>query len=515
MLFNSYEFLFAFLPVTLVLLYVLGARSTKMATAWLAIASLFFYSFKIHEYIFLLLASVTFNFFMGMFLSRRFENGSPQSRKALMIAGVGGNLLLLGYFKYAIFSMGLANDVLGTSFALPNIILPIGISFYTFTQIAFLVDCSRGEVKEYNFLSYLLFVTYFPHLIAGPILHHKEMMQQFESKTAFKFCSENMSVGLTILAIGLLKKCIFADGIAPHADSFFNAANTPGFSPDLISAWIGALCYTLQLYFDFSGYSDMAIGLSRMCGVSMPINFNSPYKSLSIIDFWRRWHLTLSRFLRDYLYIALGGNRKGEARRHINLFLTMLLGGLWHGAATTFVVWGALHGAYLIINHFWRGFAKGAWTKTTTYRSAAWLVTFIAVVIAWVFFRATNLDAAGRILAAMAGHNGVAIPVGIALKLGLSAAYLKGFGVGIAMIGSTDLVKAILWILVLLLIATRLPNTQNFMRKWRHALGQPDANEAGKLYWMPTRTWACFTAILLLAAILSLAQVSNFLYFQF
>jgi alginate O-acetyltransferase complex protein AlgI len=515
MLFNSYEFLFAFLPITLGLLYVFGARSSKMAAVWLAIMSLFFYSFKIHEYIFLLLASVTFNFLVGMFLSRQFGNAGAQTQKIVMVVGLSGNLLLLGYFKYAIFSVQLANDILNTSLAIPNIILPIGISFYTFTQIAFLVDCSRGEVKEYNFLNYLLFVTYFPHLIAGPILHHKEMMQQFEAKTAFKFSSENMSVGLTILAIGLLKKCIFADSIAPYADNFFNSANDPNFAPDLLAAWIGALCYTLQLYFDFSGYSDMAVGLSRMCGVSMPINFNSPYKSQSIIEFWRRWHLTLSRFLRDYLYIALGGNRKGAARRHLNLFLTMLLGGLWHGAATTFVVWGALHGTYLIINHFWRSIAKRAWTTTPIYRCTAWLITFIAVVFAWVFFRASSLDAAWNIVAAMVGANGIGIPSGIAVKLGLSAEFLQSFGISITMIGSADVVKAVIWILILLVISTQFPNTQHFMRKWQHALGQPDSNLAGRLYWAPTRTWACFTALLLVAGILSLAQVSNFLYFQF
>ena len=291
--------------------------------------------------------------------------------------------------------------------------LPLGISFFTFQKIAYLVDAYRGEVRAGGFLSFALFVTFFPQLIAGPIVHHSEVIPQFGQKSTYRPNLDNLSMGIGIFVLGLAKKTVLADSIATYATPVFRAAQA-GADPTLFEAWGGALAYTFQLYFDFSGYSDMAIGLALMFNIRLPINFNSPYKATNIIDFWRRWHITLSRFLRDYLYIPLGGNRHGVARRYANLMLTMLLGGLWHGAGWTFIVWGGLHGIFLVINHFWHALGVGSATtsgaRPGSDGSAARTITFLAVMVAWVFFRAEDFDAATRILAGMAGLNGVQLP---------------------------------------------------------------------------------------------------------
>lgn len=265
-----------------------------------------------------------------------------------------------------------------------NIILPIGISFYTFTQIAFLVDTYQEKVNEYRFIHYLLFVTYFPHLIAGPVLHHKEMMPQFADSRIYKFSTTDFAVGLTIFCIGLAKKVLIADNLAPYANPLFSGAD----APSLFIAWGGVLAYTFQLYFDFSAYSDMAIGLSRLFGVKLPLNFNSPYKATNISEFWGRWHMTLSRFLMDYLYIPLGGNRTGIIRRYRNLITVMLLGGLWHGAGWNFVIWGGLHGVYLIIHHGWGKLSEllNFPVNLVLWRLTATSITFLSVCFAWVFF---------------------------------------------------------------------------------------------------------------------------------
>ncbi|MDB5413819.1 MAG: hypothetical protein JWR10_2154 [Rubritepida sp.] len=318
------------------------------------------------------------------------------------------NLIVLAYFKYYLFFAAEISRAAGFDVNIATIYLPIGISFYTFTQIAFLVDTYHDKVKELNFIHYLLFVTYFPHLIAGPILHHAEMMQQFRTKSIYRLKAENISVGLTIFIIGLFKKVVLADGIAPFVGPIFDAPAGAA-APGMAAAWVGALAYTLQLYFDFSGYSDMAIGLSRMFGIILPLNFASPYKAESIIEFWRRWHMTLSRFLRDYLYFALGGSHRGTARRYANLFITMLLGGIWHGAGWTFLLWGAVHGVLLTLNHAFRAVAGGtrpASARPAWIRAAFVLGTFILVTMAWVLFRAPDVTAAFRILSSMVGWHG-------------------------------------------------------------------------------------------------------------
>jgi D-alanyl-lipoteichoic acid acyltransferase DltB (MBOAT superfamily) len=370
-------------------------------------ASLFFYGWWDARFVGLLLGSIVFNYGAGYLIGHRFLN----KPKLLTACAIISNLILLGYFKYANFFIENLNHLAGSALMTAEFILPLGISFFTFTQIAFLVDTYQGKVKEYNFIHYTLFVTYFPHLIAGPVLHHKEMMPQFAKPSTYRFSYENLLVGLTIFFIGLFKKVVAADGIAKYASPVF-AAHSSGMELTFLDAWGGALCYTLQLYFDFSGYSDMAIGLSRLFGVTLPLNFHSPYKSVNIIEFWRRWHMTLSHFLRDYLYIPLGGNRKGNVRRHLNLLLTMLLGGLWHGAGWTYVLWGGLHGCYLVINHGWQALHKRFRHKppAKSLHALSVLVTFLAVVVAWVVFRADNINTATAILKAMAGMNGFALP---------------------------------------------------------------------------------------------------------
>jgi alginate O-acetyltransferase complex protein AlgI len=395
MLFNSYQFIFLFLPIVLAGYFALGRVGNLAPVIWLALASLAFYSASNFAFVLLLLGSVAFNYLVGLALiSGRLSSGL---RFAVLTTGVAGDLLLLGTFKYAGFVAANLNAMFSTGLTV-DILLPVGISFYTFTQIAFLVDAYRGHVARYALPHYALFVTYFPHLIAGPILHHRDMIPQFERAETKRPDPHLILCGVIIFAIGLFKKTCLADGIQPLVAPAFGA-NSPTFD----QAWIGALAYTFQLYFDFSGYSDMAIGISLMFGIFLPLNFNSPYKATSIIDFWRRWHMTLSRFLREYLYIPLGGNRHGRILRYVNLMITMLLGGLWHGAAWTFVVWGALHGAYLCVNHAWNNYGPAVAPRFERAANiAAFILTFLSVVVAWVFFRADSLSSAVYVVSRMA-----------------------------------------------------------------------------------------------------------------
>lgn len=406
MLFTSFEFILGYLPVVFLLFFGIARFIGREAGAvWLAAASVFFYGWWSTTYIPLLLASIIFNYCIGYLIATHQEQARGRAKIALYV-GVIGNLLLLCYYKYANFFLGELARATQADLPVLELVLPMGISFFTFTQIAFLVDAWRGKAKEYNFWHYLLFVTWFPHLIAGPILHHGQMMPQFKDPAIYRPSARNISIGLALFAVGLAKKLLLADPLSAYADPVFHAA-AAGQSVGMLIGWVGALAYTLQIYFDFSGYSDMAVGLSLMFGVKLPINFNSPYKAESIIEFWRRWHMTLSQFLRDYLYISLGGNRHGEARRLTNLMLTMLLGGLWHGAAWTFVVWGALHGLYLCVNHMYRKVADKLFPRGIlpgfVSRVCGVALTFVVVVIAWVFFRAESLPAAQGMLSAMAG----------------------------------------------------------------------------------------------------------------
>ena len=493
-LFTTATFAFLYLPVVLAGFFILGHRSPKWAAAWLLAASLFFYGWWMPEFTLLLLASIGANFVVGLRIVAAGE--ARKEAKAWLTAGVVFNLGLLGYFKYANFFIDSLSVLLGTHWRLAEIILPIGISFYTFTQIAFLVDAWHGKVHETRPVHYGLFVTYFPHLIAGPVLHHAQMMPQFADRAVYRFSAVNFSAGLFIFCLGLFKKIVLADGVAPYADAVFNPVDA-GSAPLMSEAWIGALAYTLQLYFDFSGYSDMAIGLSWMFNIRLPYNFNSPYKASSISDFWRRWHISLSTFLRDYLYVPLGGNRKGPARRYINLALTMILGGLWHGASWSFVIWGALHGAYLMVNHAFRALAERAGLSAALDRSRlftvfAWVITFVATVFAWVFFRAVELDGALRMVLAMSGLVGSQPDTALLLwNAGLQANV------------------ALVWILVLGLIALVFPNSNDIGERLRQWLGRNSAWRA------LLGASALMLAALLVVINTTRDSVSAFIYFNF
>lgn len=409
MLFNSYSFIFIFLPVVLLGFFQLARVHHAYAAAWLAACSLVFYGYWNPTYVGLLLGSIISNYAFGMWIAKPTVQHTPARKKHLLIVSISANLLLLAYYKYTNFFLSSLDSLSDTHFSTSDIILPLGISFFTFTQIAFLVDTYQGKVKEYNFIHYVLFVTYFPHLIAGPVLHHKDMMPQFAHNSTYRIKWEHVATGILLFTLGLCKKVLWADSLAPYTNAIFDGAQhgiSNGTLPTIYEAWSGALAYTLQIYFDFSGYTDMALGIALMFNIRLPINFNSPYKSTSIIEFWRRWHITLSIFLRDYLYIPLGGNRHGKFHRYLNLLATMLLGGLWHGAGWTFVIWGALHGLYLTINHVWRDFISDRllrWIPNWLGTLTGALLTFIAIVSAWVVFRADNIAQAVVLLKAMYG----------------------------------------------------------------------------------------------------------------
>ena len=516
MLFNSYIFIFLFLPATLLVFFRLGQYSRPLASLWLFGASLFFYAWWNPAYVALLLASVLFNYGVGRALMREHARKRERSKRTILFFGIVADLTLLAYYKYTNFFVSSTNAILGSNWHLDPIILPLGISFFTFTQIAFLVDAYRGEVKEPNFIHYGLFVTYFPHLIAGPVLHHKEMMPQFAHAATYRVNWENFSVGLTLFAFGLFKKVVLADGIAPFADMVFTAASH-GRVLNFAEAWGGALAYTFQLYFDFSGYTDMALGLSCLIGVKLPINFNSPYKAINIIDFWRRWHMTLSRFLRDYLYFSLGGNKKGRFRRYLNLMATMLLGGLWHGAGWTFVLWGGLHGTFLIINHAWHGLrgylGHPAGQPSRLGRIVGRVTTFAAVVIAWVCFRAPDLHTALDMMGSMVGLNGLTLPgrsllngqlIELMSKLGIH------FGPATLFYGQEVIWE---WVAVLWVLAWFAPNSQQILAAFQPTLERVTPGMWS--CWYPNKVWLIMIVVILLYSITVMERVSEFLYFQF
>lgn len=563
MVFSSYEFIFLFLPITLLIFFQIGGRGYyQIANAWLVAASVIFYAWWNPAYLVIMVGSILFNYFIGLSISRSSQSTLlGLTRKSLLTLGIIGNIALLGYYKYTNFLLSTTNKLLGTSFNLQNIILPLAISFFTFTQIAYLVDVYRQEAKEnnaesnsvsalrvqesggresfstaatiskvervkpYSFLNYCQFITFFPHLLAGPIVHHKELIPQFENKAIYTANIEDIAVGLTIFASGLFKKVVFADSIAVYAIPVFEGAATGG-SPTFFEAWGGAIAYSLQLYFDFSGYSDMAIGAARMFGIKFPLNFNSPYKSLNIIEFWRRWHVTLSHFLRDYLYIPLGGNRKGKLRRYINLTITMLLGGLWHGAGWTFVLWGGLHGIYLVINHQWHGFRKSLGhdlNKTRWWsRALSCLVTFAATVVAWVLFRAKNMTAAIAILKGMVGVNGIAIPEAIVNQVAPIKPSLTALGVTFLNEGGQTMMLTYFWILALLFVVWFTPNTQEWLERYNPALDHVVKTPGcwsdrfwQKLQWQPNKIWSICVGAIFGLGIIYLVRPTEFLYFNF
>jgi alginate O-acetyltransferase complex protein AlgI len=391
MLFNSPEFIFAFLPLTLAVYFFLTHREYyRESKLWLVIASLFFYGWWNPKYLFLIIFSIAINFAFASWINK---TDSTNPRKTVMTAGVIFNIGLLGYFKYANFFIENFNSWFENDFNLLHIILPLGISFFTFQQIAYLVDTYKGKVKEQNLVNYALFVSFFPQLIAGPICHHKEIMPQLLNKALSRFNWENFAKGIFIFNMGLAKKMIIAD-------TFGKIVNKGYANYDVLTAiqsWITAFAYTVQLYFDFSGYSDMAIGLGLLFNIAIPINFWSPHKSANIQEFYRRWHITLSRFMREYIYIPLGGNRKSEARTHLNLLLTFIIGGFWHGANWTFVIWGALNGIAMVVHRLYQR------SKIGMPYAIAVFVTFLFVLLVRIFFRADNYSIAMDVLQRMFG----------------------------------------------------------------------------------------------------------------
>ncbi|WP_421657575.1 MBOAT family O-acyltransferase [Leptothermofonsia sp. ETS-13] len=474
------------MPITAIVFFGLAkSRLLKAATYWLILSSIVFYGYWSPIYVPLLLISVAGNFFFGYWLNLT-ESGTKLA-KTLLWLGIGFNLTILGYYKYAAFIVTSTNHIFQIDLPVPDITLPLGISFYSFTQIAYLVDSYRGETKSgYSFSTYILFVVFFPQLIAGPILRYNELIPEFKKLRNFVFSHKNLAIGSAFFTLGLAKKVLIADSVSPWVNTVFSHAS----DLTLIEAWFGAIAYTLQLYFDFSGYSDMAIGLGLMFNIHLPINFNSPYKATSIIDFWRRWHMTLSNFLRDYLYIPLGGSRKGELRRYTNLFLTMLLGGLWHGAGWTYVIWGGLHGLFLITNHGWRKVG----IKMPSF--LAWFLTFNAVVFSWVIFRASSLNEALEMIRAMLGMNGISLPEKFQVLLPWLS-YREVEFMGFPYLPS-DYKQGLMVLILLLAVVIGLPNTQQIIQRFQ-----------------PSWLWAISLGGIAALCLISLNRVSEFLYFQF
>jgi len=517
MLFNSYVFLFVFLPVT-VLGYVYCGRAGRRAVLlWLILASLTFYGWWNPAYLLLLVASIAVNFTIAQVLRTR-------PSRPLLAVGIALNLLAIGYFKYANFFVDGWNELTGYSFEVGSIVLPLAISFFTFQQIAYLVDAHRGLINSHDWLEYTLFVTFFPQLIAGPIVHHAEIIPQYPRALSGSVQARNLAVGSTIFLLGLFKKVVIADTIASYSTPMFDAA-AGGVAVSLLEAWGGSLAYTFQIYFDFSGYSDMAIGAARLFGIRLPANFDSPYKARNIIEFWRRWHMTLSRFLRNYLYFPLGGNRHGSFRRYQNLMIVMLLGGLWHGAGWTFVLWGGLHGLFLVVNHAWRALFPNPGDPGTIRASvgdfAARTTTFVSVVVAWTVFRADDWEAARTVLKGMAGLNGFLLPDTFATLQGPLRGLLEASGG--TFVRPYDLpffsgLEELLWLTILLLIVWCMPNSLELIARFRPAVNWSRSDRAGwyrEFEWRPTTLWAGVMAVVGMIAVFALAQETEFLYFQF
>ena len=457
----------------------------------------------------LIVASILGNYFIGRQLC---QQAGSRSAKTLLALGIAGNIATLGYFKYSLFLVNNLGQLVGAEWQVESVVLPLAISFFTFQQIAYLVDSYRRIVQEHSFLSYCLFVSFFPQLLAGPIVHHKEMMPQFDNPQTYQFNPLEFSRGMGLIVIGLSKKVLIADNLSLYVKPVFSPRGIDHLTS--LDAWVASLAYTLQIYFDFSGYSDIAVGVALLFGIRLIFNFDSPYQSASIIDFWRRWHMSLSRFLRDYLYVALGGNRKGKTRRYVNLMLTMLLGGLWHGAGWNFVFWGFLHGAFLMLNHLWRGVCQrlgiAAINSYWIWRCFCRLGLLFVINIAWVFFRAEDFAAAKKVLFAMfaADQWSFSFYVSNVYKTFGLADYLRIFGYDLNMEGFIVVLFIVLWAMVL-----GFPNSQTIV-----GLQTPQPRSQGRqiaIHWRPSVIWSLGLGVLLGVVILSLSSVSEFIYFQF
>ncbi len=547
MLFNSYYFVFIFLPLTLAGFALLGRLAhPRFALTWLVVASIAFYAWWKPMNILIITPSVLINFFLARGILKAGDE-HPRTALTLLLLGIGGNIVFLSYFKYVNFLLQIANDTVGTSFVLDQILLPLGISFITFQKIAFLVDVYTGRVSSFTFRSYCLFVFFFPQLIAGPIVHYREMMPQFDKATG-RVMAEDLAVGFGLFFFGLFKKVILADGIAPYVSPIFTAAAN-GEPTTLIYAWIATIGFTLQVYFDFSGYSEMALGAARCFGIRLPMNFNSPLKATSIIDFWTRWHITLVRFLTVYVFnpmaFALSRQRSQAGLRGIvgsktslaafasvlvlPTMITMFLSGLWHGAGYGYIVWGVLHGSYLVINHAWHIYRPRFWPDNRSHdrimAPIGFILTFCAVVLAMAFFRSSSIEAGLTLMRGMLGLNGVSLPNAVGIQLG----DWKPAGVALVWSSGKGFIQSIAWMVFLLAVAWLMPNTLEIFRKFRPALDfksplEPargaDAQGAHGLarrspVWQLSTSWAIGTAVVATIGILALGQPTEFLYWQF
>jgi alginate O-acetyltransferase complex protein AlgI len=543
MLFNSTEFLFVFLPVSLAGFYLLGFISRTSAIRWLIFVSLLFYAWWRPVNLLIIAPSIVINYIIARsLLWLRDSNASPNVSKAVLLLGISFNVMFLGIFKYTDFASGAINDVFGANLVLRHIVLPLGISFITFQKIAFLVDVQAGKVRSFAFQDYCTFVLFFPQLIAGPIVHYREMMPQFQAIPC-RFDKEDFAVGLTLLSFGLFKKTIFADKIGLLVTPLYQQAATEG-RTSFLMAWMAALGFTLQIYFDFSGYTDMALGLARFFGIRLPPNFDSPLRASSIIDFWLRWHMTLTRFLTAYIYnpvqlwltrrrLAKGQRGFGGPNTQFGAFisvlmfptiLTMFVSGLWHGAGYGFIVWGLLHGLYLIINQAWRVLAARLWLDRKRYvrvlKFVGWVLTFFSVTAAMIFFRSPTMTSALDMAKGLSGLNGIALPQDLLDHSGRLDALLHSLGVTAVQSWTVqDFAQLAIWISVLMFVALALPNSLETLSRYEPALGvKPQVTTRGierLLQWRPSLPWAIAVSGIAWIAVAAIGGTSEFLYWQF
>lgn len=475
MVFSSYVFIFAFLPVVLSVYYALSnLKNGIYQRLFLIAASLFFYGYYNTKYLILITASIAVNYVIALAIQRH----RAKAGRLFLVVGILFNVGLIGYFKYYDFFVGNINAVFGCSFTLRRLLLPLGISFFTFQQLSFLISVWRGEEKVERFRDFCIFVTFFPQLVAGPIVLYSEMIPQFRDERRRFFHPDRFASGIWLFTVGLFKKAVIADTLALFADNGFGMTGL-----GLVAGWITAISYTLQIYFDFSGYSDMAVGLGRMFNVDIPFNFRSPYRSESISEFWRRWHITLGRALSTYVYKPLGGNRRGLARTCLNLFLTFLVSGLWHGAAWTFVLWGALHGLFVVAERILDRPLKKIPKPVRV------CGTFLVVTALWVLFRADGFRQALEVWRGMVAFGNPAIAqlntvVGTAAYIDFPLAF--------------DCVYILVLEAVLLFVVFRCPNSCDLLDRFR-----------------PSRKTMSVAAFLFVIALLCLARESVFIYFNF
>lgn len=498
MLFNSYIFLFIFVPLLILVVSILSYRQKIGGCIWvLLVASLIYYCWWNPAFLPLIIGLIVVNHLLAKCIDR-----TATLKSLLLFVGVVFNLLPLFFFKYANFVIDTLNFLPQMSLRSLGVILPIGISFFTFQQIAYLVDVRRGLVQPCHLLEYALFVSFFPKLIAGPIVHHNDFIPQLRT-VLVGMSFDNLNRGVAIFAVGLFKKTALADNLSVLANPVFNTV-ADGNLVNMLDAWVAALAYTFQIYFDFSGYSDMAVGLGFMFGIKLPINFYSPYKSVNIIDFWRRWHITLSTFLRDYIYIPLGGGRVGEFRRIMNVFTTMLIGGIWHGAGWTFLLWGAIHGVAISINHVWR--IKVRDSRRSWIARFSPFPTFIFIVFTWVAFRSTTIEGTWSLWKIMVGTDQLILPVDWVTPF-------QNMGLNVIALGEYHGTPLAI-ILVSAVVAWMLPNTRQLFPDIsldQHGL----MNKASYFCWKPNVLWLIVVFACFLMSLWNMSRISEFLYYQF